>query len=243
MNTNAICLITLRPSEMYLNFLNTFLNYDIYIIIDDNENNFTQFKKKYTKINFVQLNKNVCIKAGYKNTNFIGVKKLVSGWDKALYFFSYIQTKYNFIWFMEDDVYFYNENTLLNIDKKYEDHDILCNCSFEQGKLNEWLWNMIKIELQPPYFCGMMCIVRFSKNMIEPIKDYAKKYDTLFFLEALFSTLAVKYNLKYIPNPSEFNTVTHRNIFDIYSLNNTNLYHPIKDITNHIIIRNKIHKE
>jgi hypothetical protein len=240
MNTNAICLITFRPNEIYLNFLHTFSNYDIYVIIDDNEDNFTQFKTKYTKINFVQLNNNVCTNSGYKNTNFIGIKKIVSGWDKALYFFSYMQIEYNFIWFIEDDVYFKDEKTLMNIDKKYVDHDILCNSSFEQANLNEWLWNIIKIQFQPPYYCGMMCIVRFSKNMIESIKDYAKKYNTLFFLEALFPTLAVKDNLKYIPNPCEFNTVTHRNIFDIYSLNDTNLYHPFKNINNHIKARNKI---
>ena len=96
---------------------------------------------------------------------------------------------------------------------------------------------MIKINLQPPYYCGMMCITRFSKNMIDSIKDYASKNNTLFFLEALFPTIAIKYNLKYYINPDEFVTVTHRDKHDLNMLNKTNLYHPVKNIESHIEMR------
>jgi hypothetical protein len=235
----AICLITFKPNKVYLDFLTKFSSYDIYIIIDDNENNYSEIKTQYPKINFVQIQNDDCSKTGFKNVNYIGIKKIISGWDKALYFFSNINCIYDYIWFMEDDVYFYDENALLNIDIKYNDCDLLCNSSFEAAKLNEWLWNMIQINLQKPYYCGMMCIVRFSKNMLESINDYAKKNKTLFFLEALYPTIAVKYNLKYFSNPPEFLTVTHRDKLNINLLNKDNLYHPIKNIESHLEARKK----
>lgn len=234
----ALCLITFTPNKIYLDFLNNFNDYDIYVIIDDNVNDYSEIITQYSKINFIQIKNDDCLNGGFKSTSYITVKKHVIGWDKALYYFAHINCIYDYVWFMEDDVYFYDENTLTNIDIKYKDHDILCNSSFEEAKLNEWLWHMIKIKLQPPYYCGMMCITRFSKNMIDSIKDYASKNNTLFFLEALFPTIAIKYNLKYYINPDEFVTVTHRDKHDLNMINKTNLYHPVKNIESHIEMRN-----
>jgi len=75
--------------------------------------------------------------------------------------------------------------------------------------------------------------------MLESINDYAKKNKTLFFLEALYPTIAVKYNLKYFSNPTEFLTVTHRDKLNINLLNKDNLYHPIKNIESHLEARKK----
>ena len=175
---------------------------------------------------------------GFSNLSYITLHKNVTGWEKALYYFAHIEEKYEYVWFMEDDVYFYNENTFLTIDKKYENTDLLCNSSFGEAKLDEWLWDRIQINLATPYYCGMMCIVRFSQKMLQSIKDYATKNNTLFFLEACYTTIAVKYDLTYIKNPDEFLSVTHRDIHSIDSLNKYSLYHPIKNIDNHIKARN-----
>ena len=88
----------------------------------------------------------------------------------------------------------------------------------------------------PPYYNGMMCAVRFSKNMIKCIIDYASKNKTLFFLEALFPTIAKKNNLKY-SNPVEFNNIHYRHDFEIKNINDTNLYHPVKNLYDHICFR------
>jgi hypothetical protein len=233
MNKKALCLITFNPNEIYLDFLNKFINYDIYVIIDDNENNCSEYKTEYNKINFIQINNIDCSNSGFINTSSITINKEITGWDKALYYFSNTNCIYDYVWFLEDDVYFYDETTLNNIDDKYNEEDILCNSSFEEAKLDEWLWNRIEINFPSPYYCGMMCITRFSKNMIQSINDYAKNNNTLFFLEALYPTIAVKNNLKYCINPIEFLTITHRNVFEIDSLNKINLYHPIKKIESH----------
>jgi hypothetical protein len=224
----AICLITYKPNDIFLDFLQNFKNYDIYVVIDDNQYYYQNIRLKYKNIHFIQIRNINCLKNGFKHTSYITLKKEVTGWDKALYYFSFHY--YDYVWFMEDDVYLYNENTLINIDNKYPYQDILCNCNFKNANLNEWLWNKIQIKIEPPYYCGMMCVVRMSKHMLYSIKEYASKNNTLFFLEALFPTLAVKYHLTY-SNPEEFNTITHRDVHTTF--NKMHLYHPVKNLELH----------
>ena len=233
---NAICLITHKPNEKqeYLTFLNTFEEFDIYVIIDDNTNNYDDLKVLFKNITFIKIDNNVCFNTGFINLNQIVLKKVISGWDKAIYFFSKNDFVYKNVWFFEDDVYFYSENTILKLDNKYKEEDILCNSSYDEGKLYEWLWKYIDIKFNPPYFCGMMCALRLSKKYLKCVHDYVNKNNTMFFLEAFFPTMAKKYNLNIIPNPIEFSTITHRNEVPKYEdINNDYLYHPIKDVKLH----------
>ena len=205
-----ICLITFRPKKSWCKFLNTFTKYKIVIIVDDNDFDLSLFK--YENIKFIKIKDEICKQNGYENTNFF--IKPISGWDKALYYFGLENSNYNFVWFLEDDVFFYNENTLLTIDKEYKKDDLLSN-NFninQNGVKNTWHWNKININYTPPYYHGMMCIVRFSKKMMFCINDYAKKNNTLFFLEAMFPTIAIKNKLKY-NNPTQFNDVHYRHKF------------------------------
>ena len=234
----AVCLITINPNKIFLDFFTKFSNYDIYIVIDNNED-YSELISCYPSITFVQLNNEDCLSNGFSNLNYIIFNKNVTGLEKSLYYFAHIKQTYEYIWFMEDDVYFYDENTLLTIDKKYENADLLCNSSFVEAKLDEWLWDKIQINLKPPYYCGMMCIIRFSQKMLESIKDYATKNNTLFFLEACYPTIAVKYDLIYIKNPDEFLNVTYCDIHSIDLLNKHSLYHPMKNIETHVEARNK----
>jgi hypothetical protein len=234
-----LCLITFKPNEKieYLEFLNTFNSYDIYVIIDDNISNYDSLKSKFKNITFIQLDDEKCLIDGFSNLNFVTLKKPVTGWDKALYYFAKINTKYENVWFFEDDVFFNSEETIIKLDKKYKKEDILCNSSYEEGKLNEWLWNIIKIEFKPPYFCGMMCCIRLSKKFFSHINEYANKYKTLFFLEAFFPSIAKKYGLNIIESPEEFKTITYRNTPNENEINNDFLYHPLKNVQLHKIYR------
>lgn len=71
------------------------------------------------------------------------------------------------------------------------------------------------------------------------INDYASNYDTLFFLEALFPTIAIKNNLKYVC-PVEFRNIYYRYEFEKENINEINLYHPVKDLNHHILFRNEL---
>ena len=123
---NVICLITFMPNKLWCNFLNLFDKYKIFIIVDNNNFNLHEFKNNYKNINFIQIEDIKCKLNGYKDTNFT-LNKLISGWDKALYYFRVEDNNYDFVWFIEDDVFFYNEDTLLRIYSQYINSDLLSN--------------------------------------------------------------------------------------------------------------------
>jgi hypothetical protein len=168
------------------------------------------------------------------------VKKLITGWEKAIYYFSTINTTYKHMWFFEDDVFFHNEDVLLNIDSKYIDSDLL-SAPYQAKNNRSWHWDKITIKFPEPYYNAMVCSVRMSSMLLSYIKDYTKNHNTLFFLEALFPTICKKYTLKY-DTPAEFNNITFNNTINRIDINKTNLYHPVKDIQKHIYYRNMILK-
>ena len=237
MKKEAICLIVNKPNTIYLDFLNNFVNYEIYVIIDDNTfDHSKKYKNDYKNINLIQITDTYCKISGFINTNKIGVKKIISGWDKALLYFSVINKNHNFVWFIEDDVFLKNEETIMNLDKKYLDYDILSNCDFNEGKYDRWLWKFIKINLPRPHYNGMMCATRLSRKLLECITNYAKNNKQLFFIEALFPTITKHNKLTYY-QPDELKTVIYRREWEETELDKNNIYHPIKDQTKHIYFR------
>jgi len=230
---NAICLITFRPNRLWCDFLNSFNNYKIFIIVDDNNFDLSTFN--YENILFIKVEDEKCILNGYIDSNFT-LKKIISGWDKALYYFGIEEKNYEFVWFIEDDVFFYNEKTIIQIDMQYTNEDLLCNSFKETNNKDGWHWHNINIEYPLPYYYGMMCIVRFSLKMMNCINNYTYKNKTLFFIESLFPTIAIKNNLKY-NNPSEFKNIFHKHIFEKKVINKNDLYHPVKNIEQHISFR------
>ena len=83
---NAICLITFIPNNIWCDFLNLFNKYKIFIVVDNNNFDLYEFKNNYKNINFIQITDEKCKLNGYIDTNFT-LNKLISGWDKALYYF------------------------------------------------------------------------------------------------------------------------------------------------------------
>ena len=242
---NKLALICFRPNDIYLEFLNKFSNYEVYIIIDDNSVNYTAlYFSKYTNLTFIQMPDKLCKQYGFTNVNKIGVKKLISGWDKALCYFALnFKNSNSNVWFIEDDVFFHNEETLLKIDTKYPYFDLLANSDFKQAtNKNDWLWPRIQIAFEGPYYCGMVCATRLSPNVLEEIRLYAAINKELFFLEALLPTLSnTKTNtkVKKCCCPDELKTVVFRHNYNYEEVTNkNNIYHPVKDILKHQEFRN-----
>jgi hypothetical protein len=229
----CICLICYVPNEFWLDFFSRFVEYDIYIVIDNNSINFKKLycDEKYKNINFIQIDNKLCEDNGFKNTNNY-VFGTVNGWDKVLLFsMSLFMNTYNNVWIMEDDVFLFDEKTLINIDKKYEDADLL-SADLEENNTGEketWHWPTIEINLNPPFYHGMMCCVRMSRKLLNSIKEYCIVNKTLFFLEALFPTIAKNNNL-ICSQPEELKNIFFRHNFDIMKLNTGYIYHPIKDL-------------
>lgn len=232
---NVICLISFRPHAVWCDLLNHFSRYVVYIVVDDNEFDLSDFEASYKNIRFIKLDKNTCRSRGFRGVNFM-VKKNISGWDKALCYFAINGRTDDLIWFIEDDVFFYGESTLADIDERHKNCDLISRaCSINKdGNRDEWHWARIEIHYDPPYYFGMMCAVRISGAMMKAINEYAASQRRLFFLEALFPTIAAKNGLKHC-TPSELGNIFYRK--EITTVDAKNLFHPVKDLKMHADFR------
>ena len=246
---NCICIICHRPNDVWLNFLNTFQKYDVYMIVDDNSINYSEHYSSYEKIKFIQIKDEDCDKSGIKNMSFL-MKKHINGWDKSIYYFSTVNTSYDNVWFIEDDVFFYNEDTIINIDNKYTDGDLLSTTvtehrthnMYEPGYDWGWWWHFINIDIPLPYHRGMVCVVRMSPALLCKIKEYATTHNTLFFLEAMFPILCKKNDLIHRV-VEDLQYIIFRRDYTIEDIDKTHMYHPVKDINHHIFYRNELARE
>ena len=80
----------------------------------------------------------------------------------------------------------------------------------------------------------------YLKVSIYFINDYVNKNKTLFFIEAMFPTIATHHNLKYDICKKINNH--WRKTWDINELNKNDICHPLKDIQTHENIRNIIYE-
>ena len=152
--------------------------------------------------------------------------------DKALYYFCRNNIDYEYIWFMEEDVFIPSIHTIENIDNKYANGDYLVSShNVINEKRTDWHWNYInqQMRIDPPYASTMICAIRCSRKLLECINDYVIKYNNLFMDEALFNTISLQNNLdiKIIP---ELSTIYYRHDWRKEDISQSNLYHPIKSI-------------
>jgi len=245
---NAVCLLTINPNEIWINFLSKFLNYDIYIVIDNLDFDTETLKEKYPNIHFIKIKDKDCIESGYIYSSYMPTSSLkfneIISWDRALYFFTNINTNYEKVWFLEDDVFLYNEKTILNIDSKFPNSDILCKEKNPQPKEGEWqwFWPAIHVAFPPPYFQSQICAVRMSKTLLFHIDEYVKESKRLFFIEAMYISIAYRNNLLY-ENCEELDQIHWRRDWNKEEFNKDKIFHPIKNIDEHVIIRDYLDKK
>jgi hypothetical protein len=239
-----ICFLTVRPNEMFYNFCKKLKNSetDVYICIDDNNYNIPNYD---SCLPIIKLNAQKCESSGFKSTVHTNSpnsfnNKAVSR-DKALYYFCKNDLDYEHIWFIEEDVFIPTKQTIQNLNSIYREGDLLCSGNIIiYEKQYDWHWPHVfsQTNLNPPYARSMICAIRCSKNMMNAIHDYAKKYNNLFMDEALFTTLALHYNL-HVVTPHELSTIHWRGEWNKWDITNkNNLYHPVKDMHKQYNLRN-----
>jgi hypothetical protein len=240
MNTkNCVCILTVNACDIWMNFLDKFVNYDVYIVCDTNKVDYKRlYQTQYPRVKVIQIVNSEADKFGFCNSSSaISPLQKVNAWDKALYYFSVVNTSYEHVWFIEDDVYFYNEHTIVNIDNKYPDQDLLCNKiipkSDDMKSTWFWHWPLFTINLPEPHFRAMVCASRLSKKLLACIHNYANQNKSIFFLETLFPTVALHYNLKY-DTPDEFTHVEYRHDWLAEDINTTHFFHPMKNLNSHV---------
>ena len=234
---NCICVICFKPRIEWVEFLNKFENYETYLVIDDNSQ---VYKFEESNVNIIQINNDECKSNSF---TYVGFKHMeVSGWDKALYYFSKVNLK-STVWFLEDDVFFYNEETIKKIDEQYPKHDFLSSNMIisKQENVSQWCWPEIIMHIHEelPYYSSMICAVRMSDKMLNCIKTHADKYLRLYFAEAIFNTICKKNNL-IDAQPIELKNIHFEKDKVFNNFDKDNIYHPIKDLNKHLEIRNKM---
>jgi mannosyltransferase OCH1-like enzyme len=234
-----ICFLTLKPSLEFYNFCKTLINkeYDVYICIDDNSYTIPQYDGV---IKIIQIDNQECIEQGFKSSVSYFYNQACSR-DKALYYFcrKYDSVnnninnnkQYEHIWFIEEDVFIPTNNTLMLIDSKYKNGDLLCRdqnvCDINHMVS---LFNTVKdkIHFNAPYTQSMICAIRISKKILNHINDYVNEYRELFLDELLFTTIAKNNDLAII-NPEEFSTIFFNRTWRFINIKPNYLYHPLKD--------------
>ena len=235
---SCLCVLTISPSPIWLEFLSKFKMYDIYMVCDNNNEDFSsKWNLEFPNIKFIQISNFESEFFGFKNSSSaISPLQTVNAWDKAIYYFSRIDTSYDNVWLVEEDVYFHSEKTLLDIDSKYNDSDLLTNTitpkSDDMKSSWHWHWCLISIALAEPHYRAMVCATRVSRRLFAHINDYVNTYGTLFFLETMFPTIAMYHTLKY-DIPEELKYIEYRYDWLSEHINTSNLYHPMKNMIAH----------
>jgi hypothetical protein len=235
MNNIIKCFLTVTPNEKFYNFIKLLPDIDnIYICIDNNDYNIPNYDGK---IKIIKINNNICEHNGFQNTHS-RIKGSTSR-EKALYYFYKNNINYDYIWFIEEDVFIPTIETIKNIDIKYPDNDLLIrDHEICHKKRSDWHWNLVnrqlsgKIKLPYAWAKGAgICAIRCSKKMLECIFNHALKYKTLFFCEVMFNIIALHNNLN-VKDIEELKTICWRkkNGWKKNDIDIKNLYHPVKSI-------------
>jgi len=238
MKKNAFCLIIVRPNKIWVEFLNTMTSdYDVYMVIDDSQYVTNALEAQYPSIKFIQINDEDCKNNGYWDSNFT-ISKNPSGWDKALYYFSKINTSHPQCWFCEDDVLFYSSQTLKRIDVSYPTIDLLCNETETniEGYRPDWHWQQAVPYFKLPWLKAMVCCCRLSRQLLENIGEFVQQIQKLTFIECMIPTLAYQHNMT-IVTPPEFSSIYWRNEWLNFQMNPRYLYHPFKKVEDHTVVR------
>jgi len=244
------CFLTVTPNALFYDFVKQLpdLN-NTYICIDNNNYNIPSFDNK---VHIIKVNEKECIQHGFHST----LTSLIDGknWagkagsrDKALYFFYKNQIKYDYIWFLEEDVFIPTIKTIQNIDNKYGDFDLLSSGHGIHHSPNKTGWrhwntvySQLKNKINLPYAVSAICSIRCSKKLLECIFAHAVKYNSLCLDEAMFNTLALHNNL-HVKAIQELSTIIWRKKggWQQNEINKNNLYHPVKCIKKQYMLRNQ----
>ena len=212
-SSTALCVLAKEPHPEWVEFLHGDLatTFDVYFMVDNNDYDLENDRKRYPQINFLQIPDDVCHELGYVHVNSVSIEKTPIAWDKALYYFAAHPTgkEYRHVWFVEDDVFLPTANSITDLDAKYPDEDLICNASSinETGSLDGWnWWHEAKKHFELPWSGGLMCVCRLSRPLLQSIDDYATQHIRLVFIELFFATLAQRNHLVVV-NPEEFANV------------------------------------
>lgn len=233
----AVVFLTKRPQNHTIDFAKEISKlFDTFIVVDD---------ESYVAKDdmFICVKDNVCEENNYVGCNILGsthIDKKVIAWDKFLYEFCEVKTSYDFVWVFEDDVFIYDLNSLIFINRFSKKSDlVVCNNNKKKDKSLDWHWRYIFDKISAPYYFSMVCAMGISKRALSFIREYKNSKKQLFHIEAMFNTICMQNDLK-VKTPKEFSTIVWLGDWDIdhFVRLKNNFYHPVKQ--DHYALRKKV---
>lgn len=243
---NAVVLLTVRPNPSQVEFFRQIEreNLDLFVVADDNGFD----KSGYGRLRWIQIDDAFCREAGFRRFNPMIIKTFeCSAWDKALYYFSSVNTSYDNVWIIEEDVFISRPDTIPELDRKYGAADIISasNNVNDTGELDSWFWwRRIPVDALPlPWAWSMVCGVRLSRALLGAVKQFVARDEVrnaeCLNIEFVFHTLALHQGLKVVA-AEELKGVVWRKDWPAEELVSEGFYHPIKDVDRHPVLRQQI---
>ena len=228
------CFLTVKPGKLFYDFVKKLPEQEnIYICIDDDQHIIPNYDGE---IKIIKENADECHKHGF-HSSICWFPNRSASRDKALYFLYKNQIYFDYIWFVEEDVFIPTIMTIQNIDSQYPNPDLLVSkhdISYEYKTDNHWDWwstvyKQVDNNITPPFAKSMICAIRCSKQLLQLVFDYAVQHKTLFLDEVLFNTLALQNNL-HVQTIVELENILFKKHWTETDIKATHLYHPVKNI-------------
>ena len=170
---------------------------------------------------------------------------------------------YDQVWLIEDDVFVPAVDTLVHIDRRYPDADLLSASNLVNpcGELRSWYWwrHVPATVFQPPWAKSMMCAVRFSRQLLDATATamlqqseslhagrlrlrlharypFVYRRRALPFIEYFFHTLALHQGLSVVA-AEELGGIVWRHEWTAEEIGENGLFHPVKQPARHAVLR------
>lgn len=246
----AFCLLTVEPNHIWLDFLNSTCatNYDVYIAVDKIQD-YSAIVNNYPSLQFIIITDEECLRHNYKNAHH--VLKPVVAIDRAFYYFNRINTtKYDYIWFCEDDVFFNDCRVIQNLDARYPTADLIVPPPLQVSDDNmDWykmknIFDAFSAIFPKPWMSSLVCLCRVSQKFMHTLDSFIVEHGQNMLIEASLQTIAYHDNMEMIA-PTELANIRYTGEWSVADIMNNNtqngadlwVYHPVKKIENHVILR------
>jgi hypothetical protein len=177
---------------------------------------------------------------GFYNLTRSEYIKKPSAWDKAFYtiYDNELHDIYDYFFFIEDDVYSKNYNSIINFIKDASQYkeDLITKCIRPKSHYpiwKHWFENYVNTLKYPSQSFNPLC--RLSKILVEKIIQYQRNNGRFNFHEILIASLCLEYNLthiNYIENETlkkYIGDIRYDPVSIIQDITDDLIYHPVKE--------------
>jgi hypothetical protein len=235
----VIALLCVCPNDRVIEFAKNYaITHPTYIICDDPNCE----TPTLTNITFIKITDDECRRTGYNNSN-PAISKRPSAWDKVILYFCEQNLEPDHVWFIEEDVFVPRANLFKELDQRYPTTDLVTKQHVKDSEDPSFeFWYDGDGKMERPFYRSLVCSTRVSRRLLEKVKELHDAKGTLCFIEIIFSTLAVK-NEFTIAQPNELQTIIFRHTWTEDTINENQLFHPVKDTALHDVYRERLNSE